>query len=348
MHSEEWSRVINLYTENRKIYSATVELCYTCNWNCKFCYLGNHEECGLSVDRIKQLLVQLRELGCFELTFTGGEIFTRADAYEIIKFARELGFAVTLMTNLTLIDEQILDSLKFIGIEKIETSLFSLNPLVHDNFVQSKGAFNKVYYNLFYCQKIGIEVRTGFIPLCFNKEELGYFIRFAKKYGLAAKYDCRVLPKMNHDKAGLKYMLSKDDLVEALEQIDREMGVEYSYESNRYLCESTHTNIVITPKGDVRLCALLDIAIGNILQEDIAVMLNAEKNKKVMKQIRDTKWSDLKQECRECLNHKYCIRCPAIVLLEKEDFFGCSSINCQFAEARRKVEKLNEKNIVEA
>lgn len=347
MQSEGWNRVINLYSENRKIYSATIELCYSCNWNCKFCYLENHDDCGLSSDIIRKMLIQLRELGCFDLTFTGGEIFTRTDTYEIIRYARELGFAVTLMTNLSLIDEQTLDNLKAVGIEKIESSLFSLNPLVHDDFVRSKGAFNKVYYNLFYCQKIGIKVRVGFIPLNFNQDELDYFIKFTKQYGLETKYDCRVLPRMNHDMAGLKYALLNDDLVEALGKIDKEMGVEYSPKNEGYLCENTHTNIVITPKGDVRLCAVLDIAIGNVLQESIDEILNSDKNEKIILQIRDTKWSDLKQECKECADNKYCVRCPGIVLLENKDFFGCSPINCRYAKARRKVDEQNEKNIME-
>ena len=337
--------IVNVYSNNKNIYSATIELCYTCNWDCKYCYLENHEEVGLSTGEIENLLVQLRALGCFDLTFTGGEIFTRKDAYEIIKSARKMGFEVTIMTNLSLMNYELLDKVKAIGVDRIECSLFSLNPLIHDEFVGKEGAFGKVYYNLFYCKKIGIDVMIGYHPLIINKNELEHFVKFAKKYELSTKYDCRVLPRMNRDSSSLKYGLSDEELVEALKIIDAEMGVEYIEKEDEYICESTHTNIVITPKGDVRLCYLLDDAIGNIKEDSLDTILNSYANKAKISQIRDCRWTDLTKECRECENKKYCIRCPGIALLEGKRFLESSPLNCRFAMARRKVEENSEKNI---
>ena len=289
-----------VYDKNRRIYSATIELCSTCNWNCKYCYLESHNEKGLPTYMVKDVLMQLRELGCFDLTFTGGEIFTRCDVMELIQCARQLGFSVTLMTNLSMVDYKILDQIKKLNVERIECSLFSLNPFVHDDFVESDGSFVKLYDNLFYCKKIGIEVMIAFHPLTINRDELLHDIEFVREFGFLAKYDCRVLPKNNCDKSTLKYCLSDKELVDALRVVDKEMGVEYLNKLNEYICESTHTNVVITPVGDVKLCSLLGIVIGNIKEKKIREILSDPRKTKEIDMIRETNLWDLKKECREC------------------------------------------------
>lgn len=116
-----------LHLKNSKLYSATIELCKTCNWNCKYCYLENHSDKGLRFEALADLLRRLRDAGCFEVVFTGGEIFTRKDTMEVIQYARRLGLTVYLMTNLSLVSHPMLDSLKAMNVEGIDCTLFSLN-----------------------------------------------------------------------------------------------------------------------------------------------------------------------------------------------------------------------------
>jgi MoaA/NifB/PqqE/SkfB family radical SAM enzyme len=72
---------------------------------------------------IKNRLTQLRELGTFEIVYTVGEIFSRKD---IIKLTREMHFELILFTNLTLLNEEIVNSLKALYISLISTTVFPL------------------------------------------------------------------------------------------------------------------------------------------------------------------------------------------------------------------------------
>lgn len=325
--------VIRVYSENRRLYVATIELCTTCNWNCRYCYLPDHNEVGLSVEVLKDVLVQLREMGCFDLAFTGGELFTRSDALTVIKYARRLGFSVTLMTNLSMVSHEQLDTLKAINVEQIECTLFSLDPQLHDSFVQREGAFSKVYDNLFYCKKIGLNVCAAFAALNFNFDEVGIFSQFCEKYGIGQKYDFRVFPRLNHDKEPLRYALSGEHLSECIRILDKLKGVEYAPKGRQYLCGSTHTSLVVTAFGDVKLCALLDISLGNVKTDSISDILKIKKN--IVDEIRNLKWCDLKSECKYCPDNMYCIRCPGIALLEGQPMDGKSPINCKYAKARK-------------
>ena len=331
--------VIKIYTDTRNLYSATIELTYTCNWKCRYCYLASHNEPGLETDVIKRLLLQLREIGCFDLAFTGGEIFTRSDIFQLIEYARGLGFAVTLLTNLSLLTTSDLDRLKDMHIEGIDCSIFSLNPLVHDDFAGCSGSFSKVYYNLFYCQKINLPIRAGFFALTINNDELPFFTEFIEQYNLTGRYDCRVFPKMNCDLTPVKYGLSGETLSRTLAITDKIMGVEYTEKNNQYLCQRSHISIVITPTGDVRTCSLLVDPIGNILQAPISSIVSS--TNPLLVAIQELTWSDLTSECGACDKRKYCIYCPAIALLEKRKWLGKSPSNCNFAEARRRLEEKN-------
>lgn len=57
---------------------------------CEHCYIPEHNNSGFEHDRIINLLYELRELGVFNVSFTGGEIFLREDILEIISVARKL------------------------------------------------------------------------------------------------------------------------------------------------------------------------------------------------------------------------------------------------------------------
>jgi MoaA/NifB/PqqE/SkfB family radical SAM enzyme len=84
--------------------SVMIELLTRCNLACEHCYLPSHSNSGISFDRVKLLLYELKELGVINVSLTGGEIFIRDDLLEIIKVARSLYIRVFLLSNGTLLD----------------------------------------------------------------------------------------------------------------------------------------------------------------------------------------------------------------------------------------------------
>lgn len=60
------------------------------------------------------------------------------------------------------------------------------------------------------------------------------------------------------------------------------------------------------------------------------------KNKalKLLKKIRNLRWSDLK-ECKMCKINQFCVRCAGAAMLEDGDMLGKSSMACRFAQARK-------------
>lgn len=60
------------------------------------------------------------------------------DALDVIREARKLGFSVILFTNISLLNEEIIQKLQELYISKISCTVFSLNEETHDFIVQKK------------------------------------------------------------------------------------------------------------------------------------------------------------------------------------------------------------------
>src|SRR5688572_11064139 len=89
-----------------QLVQAMVELTYGCNLRCVHCYNPTHEAVNeLSTTEIRAILKELADQSCLRVGFTGGELFTRRDAVEILRYARELGFLINVLTNATMINK---------------------------------------------------------------------------------------------------------------------------------------------------------------------------------------------------------------------------------------------------
>lgn len=109
-----------------------LRVCVTekCNYGCFYCHKEGMENTYL--DYLTQedyafLAKTFYELGIKKVKFTGGEPLLRSDLYQIIKTFKQAGFEdVSLITNGSLLSEDILKKLKESGLDRITISLHTL------------------------------------------------------------------------------------------------------------------------------------------------------------------------------------------------------------------------------
>ena len=137
-----WSRLAEKAAANRVPFEAMIELTYGCNLRCVHCFNPTHQAKGeLATRQITAILDQLAEVGCFQVGFTGGEIFTRRDVFEILAYAKTKGFAVTVLTNATLITPERADRLKAIRPHSIEISIYGATRETYERVTRIPGSF---------------------------------------------------------------------------------------------------------------------------------------------------------------------------------------------------------------
>ena len=116
----------DLAFKNNSPVSVMIELSTLCNLRCEHCYIPDYYDSGFSTEQIFNLLDQLREMGIQNVSFTGGEVLIRKDIFEIIEYARKLYMRVFLLSNGTLLTDNIVARLQRFHITEFSTTLFSM------------------------------------------------------------------------------------------------------------------------------------------------------------------------------------------------------------------------------
>ena len=133
------------------IISAKLKLVDACNLRCFMCSYRKRKQKGdLDTQEVKSLLDGLANLSCKKVHFTGGEIFMRKDALEIMQYAHDRGMRVTLTTNGTLLNKEKIKTLMRIPARSTTLSIDGPHSKVHDDIRGQKNAFKKTMKTLDY------------------------------------------------------------------------------------------------------------------------------------------------------------------------------------------------------
>lgn len=320
--------------KNNTLMYATIELLTACNWQCKHCYIPKHNSAGLSLNTLINIFDQLRELNTFEITFTGGEMFLREDIMNILETARMKGFNLQLFTNVSLLNEDIVNKLKELYIDKVSCTIYSLNPEIHDEITGIKGSLDKALKNILMLRKANIPVEIKTILFHINYSDYKSIHAFCEQNNIHFLATANVFPKTNGALEPLEMAVTKDDLEAVLNDIDTIRGYgKRNIGSNTHMCcESIEYSIAIDCNGDVYPCNNLHIKIGNVLSTKISEIWTSSTE---LRKLRNIRYKDLTY-CSKCKQRDYCYRCAGTVQLEEGSVFGKCKLECMHAQVRMK------------
>lgn len=323
----------SLASEYKTLLSVTIELTTMCNWRCKHCYIPQYNKEGLSKERLFRLFKELREMGTFEVVFTGGEIFMRKDALEIIAEARKNFFDVKLFTNISLLNEDIICELSNLYISQVSGTLFSLNEDIHDSITRVNGSLKKTLGNLILLKKHNISVEIKHILSSENEDTIEEMEQYCKKNGFKYLVTTNIFSQTDGDNGPKKLRVGKCFLNKNITRIDKIRDFHcYSRDSDTYACNATRYSCTIESDGSFLACNNLNIKIDNILEKEIAEIW---KKSEVLRYIQEKKFETLKN-CPSCELQAFCNRCSGIALLEDGDIWGCTSMEREIATERMK------------
>ncbi|MBU5591838.1 radical SAM protein [Clostridium sp. MSJ-4] len=284
------SIVENLFSmveEDNTLFSVTIELLTKCNWKCKHCYIPNHTSDGLSKDMVFNIFEQLRNLGTFEIVLTGGEIFCRNDIVDIIEKARQMFFKVTLLTNVSLMDEDIISRLSKLHLYNISCTIFSLDESIHDSFTEIPGSLKNALNNIMLIKKYGIPLTIKTVLMNQNYSSDKELQVFCENNGFEYSATPIVSSKNNGDNSPQKFRLSQEQLEEVFLSIDNVDDINSRHLSmNDYVCNTIRSSLFIGYNGDVYPCNTFNIPVGNIYKTPIDIIWN---DSDILSNIKNTK-----------------------------------------------------------
>ncbi len=173
--------------DNDTSFVLRIYLTNNCNLRCSHCfmYAENKLENELSLDELKQLLSLCVNNGCHKVIYTGGEVGTRKDFIDILKYSKHLNLEVQVLTNGTVWNEDEINELANY-IDDIQISIDGFDEESNSK-IRGKGAFNKSMNALDCFAKTKTSVAVSITPTYellenFKNEYIAFGKALVKKY----------------------------------------------------------------------------------------------------------------------------------------------------------------------
>ncbi|MFA4842699.1 MAG: radical SAM protein [Candidatus Omnitrophota bacterium] len=321
--------LLSKLTAEKKIpIYAFFELTRNCNLSCIHCYAAKERRKELSTQEIKEVIGQLKKENSLILNFSGGEAFVREDFFRILWYAKKSNFAIKIFSNGTLIGQKEANELAKIKPLRIEITIFSTHPEIHDCITGVNGSLGKSLRALKLLKDKNIPLRIKCPLLKSNASGYADIIGLAKSLEAKYQFDPKIIPKINGEKSPLQFQAGRKALFQILNDpkiLENEEAV-----SGHITCSAGYNTCAISAYGDVFPCIILPIKLGNLKENKFYDIWH---NSVRLKQLRSVKPQDL-AKCHKCRILSFCNRCPGSVYLEKGNLLGYSKSACVLAKAK--------------
>ena len=177
--------------------SGTFELTPRCNFRCKMCYIHREENDAQArcAERSAAQWLSLAEECCREgtllLLLTGGEPTVRPDFREIYSGCKRMGLMLSVNTNASLIDDDMVDFLAANPPRRVNITLYGASSETYGTLCGNAAAYDRVVRAILNLQSAGVLVKLNFSVTPYNRRDAQAVYDFAAEHQLplqAASY----------------------------------------------------------------------------------------------------------------------------------------------------------------
>jgi radical SAM protein with 4Fe4S-binding SPASM domain len=300
---------------------------YRCNLHCYFCYQKHHAKIRrkeLSLAAWSAVFSELAHAGTLYITLTGGEPFMRREILPIVALARENGFAVSMITNGTLITRPMVRALAKLGIMDIGVSLHAAGRALHDRLTGTPGSYALALGAIRMLRSAGIKVMIKHTVSAANFGEYRALRDRADAMGCLFECDSSVVAQL--PKTVSPFTLSAVQYDRFLR--DMNVATVFARNADSLHCDAGRSVAGITPYGDLVPCIQLPVRFGTLQNRLFADQWNGARA--IAFRARERR---LITECETCGIRSYCSRCHGLALAESGDFRASSPSCCVRAKA---------------
>lgn len=343
--------------------SGTFELTSRCNFNCKMCYIHNQNNPAhlkkkeLSVEQWLSIAEDAKRRGMLFLLLTGGEAMLREDFIELYSQLAVMGFRITINSNGSLLNEEILSCFKRYPPSRVNISLYGACDETYQALCENK-AFDKVRQSIHQLKEAGISVRVTMMLTPYNKDDMEAVYQIAKEEDAICEMTSYMFPptrangecgvnqaRLSSLEAGI-YMARREELLmekkefnaflKRLEEMPKISIKEDVKEGRGIMCQAGRGAFWITWDGMMKPCGLM-------LENEVSVLEDGFEN--AWRKTHELALSiRLPKECVTCDKQHVCQQCASVCQAETGRFDGKPTYMCELVESKlREYERLKEK-----
>ena len=190
-----------------------VDISSRCNERCVHCYIPEKNKCTIMSEKVfDRILFQCRSMNVLNITISGGEPLLNPNLKRFLLECSRYNFSVNLLSNLTLLSEELIDLIASNPLISIQTSLYSMDESVHDSITRKKGSFEQTLHSIKELHARNIPIQINCPVMKQNKSDYKGVLEFAKSLNIEADYDYSLYGSYDLTSSNLSCRLSAEEI----------------------------------------------------------------------------------------------------------------------------------------
>jgi radical SAM protein with 4Fe4S-binding SPASM domain len=345
------------FKDHPHLVSMQIELTSRCNERCVHCYIPHQNKLyNIEESLFYNILDQCREMGVLDLTLSGGEPMCHPHFTDFLRKLMEYDFSVAILSNLTMLNDEMLAVMKEQYSFNVQTSLYSMNPRIHDSITQLPGSFFKTRDAILRLINNDIPLHINCPTMKQNKDCYVDVLEWAHDHKVKTSTDYIMIARYDHTDSNLENRLSLEDVGKVIHSIidhdkdyQREVsGTDFEERdkrdrSNDRICGVCIAKICMVASGNVHPCpGWYNYLCGNVHETSLK---DIWENSHKVKYLRGLRRKDI-PKCLNCPDRGFCAMCMARNANENHEMSAVDTLGdplkinehfCRVAALNRKI-----------
>lgn len=342
----------NYFKENPFLETFHIELTSKCNERCVHCYIP-HENKNTDIDEklMIKALNQCKEMGVLTVIFSGGEPMLHPQFCKFLRYAKDLDFNVTILSNLTLLSDEIIEALKYRHCSCVNVSLYSMNPIEHDSITAIKGSFEKTKNNILRLISNDVAVQINCPIMNQNKNLFQDVIVWGQNHKCSVVTDYLITARYDRTTDNLDNRITQDDLKEVITKLvkndvvlqtnidsasSKQLQANMKAQEDDKICGVGMSTMCMVANGNIYPCAGWQYYVCGNLHE--SSLKDIWENSKEIGYLRNLRLKDF-ENCLKCDDYNYCLMCMGRNSNEDVNgsVFNIPQITCEAAKIHHEI-----------
>lgn len=301
---------------NEFLRSIHIEIADACNERCIHCYIPNERKNNVIDSALfYRIIEEGRKMNIIHVTLSGGEPLLHKDILGFLKRCRKLELSVNILSNLTLLTDDIISEMKKNSLLSVQVSLYSMDAVVHDSITKLNESFEKTKNGILRLCDEGIPVQISCPIIKQNKDSYIDVLHWGWAHNIAVATEPVIFAAYDHSGCNLENRLSIEEVDDVLtvqmqegyaESIRKTAKDKEKLTENDPICSVCRYSFCVMASGKVFPCAgWQNNVIGDLNRQTVQEVWETSDK---IKELRQIKWSRFSQ-CVDCKDRGYCTVC---------------------------------------
>lgn len=301
---------------NEFLRSIHIEIADACNERCIHCYIPNERKNNvIDSSLFYRIIEEGRKMNIIHVTLSGGEPLLHKDILGFLKKCRKLELSVNVLSNLTLLTDDIISEMKKNSLLSVQVSLYSMDAVVHDSITKLNGSFEKTKAGILRLCDEGIPVQISCPIIKQNKDSYGDVLHWGWAHNITVAIEPVIFAAYDHSGCNLENRLSIEEVDDVLtvqmqegyaESIRKTAKDKEKLTENDPICSVCQYSFCVMASGKVFPCAgWQNNVIGDLNHQTVQEIWETSEKIKKLRQIKRSQFL----QCVDCKDRGYCTVC---------------------------------------